>query len=371
MSDRWQRVEEIFHRAVSLAPQARSAFLDEACGGDPSLRREVESLLAHDSESGNTFAGLAGSDDLPPQTIAHYRISAKIGEGGMGAVYRATDTKLDREVAVKVLPRSFAEDAGRMARFTREAKVLASLNHPHIAQIYGVEERALVMELVPGQILKGPLPLATALNYAKQIAEALEAAHEKGIVHRDLKPANIMVTPDGVVKLLDFGLAAVAPASGGDPMKSPTVTLQATHPGIIMGTAAYMSPEQAAGKPVDKRGDIWSFGVVLWEMLTGHRLFGGDSIAQTLAEVLRGPIDLDQLPRETPPGIRALLRRCLDRDVKRRLRDIGEATIAIDAALSGETPLLEGPPAGLERGVRVGRRAGFSGISALPGRAAR
>jgi Tol biopolymer transport system component/predicted Ser/Thr protein kinase len=346
MSDnRWQRVEEIFHRAVELGPKARSAFLDEACAADQSLRREVESLLAHESEDGTTFVGPAGDD--APRTIAHYRISGKLGQGGMGTVYRATDTKLGREVAIKVLPSFFAEDADEMARFTREAKVLASLNHPNIAQIYGIEERALVMELVPGETLKRPLPIETALDYAKQIAEALEAAHEKGIVHRDLKPANVVVTPEGVVKVLDFGLAAVVRDSltdASDPVNSPSLTMRATQAGMIMGTAAYMSPEQAAGKPVDKRADIWSFGAVLWELLTGHGLFEGETLTQTLAEVLRCPIDFDQLPRETPVAIRGLLRRCLDRNAKNRLRDIGEARIAIEAALAGETPLLEGVP---------------------------
>src|SRR5271169_5891413 len=204
--------------------------------------------------------------------LGSYEILAPIGAGGMGEVYRARDTRLDREVAIKVLPAALAQDPERLARFEREAKVLGSLNHPNIAQIYGVEDsddvRALVMELVPGETLKGPLPLETALSYAKQIADALEAAHDKGIVHRDLKPANIMVTPEGVVKVLDFGLAAVAPAASDDsnPTESPTLTMQ-TRTGVIMGTAAYMSPEQAAGKAVDKRADIWSFGAVLWEML--------------------------------------------------------------------------------------------------------
>ncbi len=263
--------------------------------------------------------------------VGPYEILAPIGAGGMGEVYRAKDTKLKREVALKVLPDSFAGDPDRMARFQREAEVLASLNHPNIAAIYGVEERALVMELVPGSPLKGPLAVETALNYAKQIAEALEAAHEKGIVHRDLKPANIMVTPSGVVKVLDFGLAAV-PISGdgaGDPTHSPTLTIAATQAGMIMGTAAYMSPEQAAGRPVDKRADVWSYGVVLWEMLSGERLFDGETISHTLADVLRAPIDFDKLPKETPRAIRDLLRRCLDRNVKNRLRDIGEARIAI------------------------------------------
>jgi eukaryotic-like serine/threonine-protein kinase len=272
----------------------------------------------------------------PGARLGPYEILAPIGAGGMGEVYRARDTTLDREVAIKVLPAALAQDPERLARFKCEAKVLASLNHPNIAQIYGVEDRALVMELVAGESPKGPLPLETALNYARQIAVALEAAHEKGIIHRDLKPANILVTPEGVVKVLDFGLAAVAPVSadGSDPANSPTVTVP-TQAGVIIGTAAYMSPEQAAGKPVDRRADIWSFGVVLWEFLTGRRLFDGETVSHTLADVLRGPIDFDKLPRETPPAIRGLLRRCLDRNVKNRLRDIGEARVAIDAVLGG------------------------------------
>ena len=274
----------------------------------------------------------------PGTRLGPYEILASFGAGGMGEVYRARDTTLERDVAIKVLPAALAQDPERLARFKREAKVLASLNHPNIAQIYGVEDRALVMELVAGESPKGPLPLETALNYARQIALALEAAHEKGIVHRDLKPTNVIVTPEGVVKVLDFGLAAVAQPSGcdSDPAASPTLTMP-TQPGVIMGTAAYMSPEQAAGKPVDKRADIWSFGAVLWEFLAGRRLFEGETVSHTLADVLRGPIDFDKLPRETPPAIRGLLRRCLDRNVKNRLRDIGEARIAIDAVLSGAT----------------------------------
>ena len=265
----------------------------------------------------------------------------------MGAVYRAIDTKLGREVAIKVLPPAFAEDADRMARFTREErkKFWASLNHPNIAQIYGIEERALVMELVPGATLKPPLPLETALNYAKQIAEALEAAHERGIVHRDLKPANMVVTPEGVVKLLDFGLAAIALAPG-DPLSSPTITMQTAQSGVIMGTAAYMSPRTGRRKtrwisaPTCGRS-AW----VLWEMLTGRRLFAGETISLTLAGVLGGPIDFDKLPRETPPPIRAVLRRCLDRNVRNRLRDIGEARVAIESSLAGERQPIEQAPA--------------------------
>jgi eukaryotic-like serine/threonine-protein kinase len=324
MSDqRWQRVEDVFHRAVDLAPDARAALLDDACGADLSLRREVESLLAHERGDGDTFAEA-------PRAIAHYRLTGKLGQGGMGTVYRATDTKLDREVAIKVLPRSFADDADRMARFAREAKVLASLNHPHIAQIYGLEERALVMELVPGETLKGPLPMATALNYTKQIAEALEAAHERGIVHRDLKPANVVVTPGGVVKLLDFGLAAVAPnspSSAGDP----TITMQATQPGMIMGTAAYMSPEQATGKPVDQRSDIFAFGAVLYEMLTGRRAFQRESIISTIAAVCsEEPRPLRELVKAVPDGLERIIQRCLRKNPEKRYASMAEVGRALD-----------------------------------------
>jgi Tol biopolymer transport system component/tRNA A-37 threonylcarbamoyl transferase component Bud32 len=282
--------------------------------------------------------------------LGAYGIIAPLGAGGMGEVYRGRDTKLDREVAIKILPDALAHDPERLARFEREAKVLASLNHPNIAQIYGIEEssgvRALVMELVPGQTLaeaeKAPLGLETALNYARQIAEALETAHEKGIVHRDLKPANVMITPDGVVKVLDFGLAAVPSrdaASGSDPHNSPTFTMAATQAGFIMGTAGYMAPEQAAGKVVDKRADIWAFGVVLYEMLTCERLFDGETVSHTLADVLRAPIDFGKLPRDTPPSIRNLVERCLERNVKNRLRDIGEARVIIERV--GKEPAVQ------------------------------
>ncbi len=272
-----------------------------------------------------------------------YEILALLGSGGMGEVYRAKDLKLDREVAIKVLPSAVAQDRDRLARFEREAKVLASLNHPNIAHIYGLEEnanaRALAMELVRGSILSVPQPIDASLNYARQIAEALEAAHEKGIIHRDLKPANIMLTPEGVVKLLDFGLAAVpdrdAPISGpgANAANSPTLTLAATQAGTILGTAAYMSPEQAAGKAVDRRSDIWSFGVVLFEMLTGAQLFAAETASHTLADVLRAEVPFDQLPSSTPASIRELLKRCLDRDVKMRLQSIGEARVVIEKYL--------------------------------------
>jgi serine/threonine protein kinase len=268
----------------------------------------------------------------PQQTIAHYRITSKLGEGGMGEVWRATDTKLSREVAIKILPAEFAADPDRLARFSREAQVLASLNHPNIAQIYGVEDRALIMELVEGETLHGPLPVETALDYARQIAEALEDAHENSIVHRDLKPANIKVTPGGRVKVLDFGLAKAfaGEAAAGNPASSPTLTMRATQAGIILGTAAYMSPEQARGQVVDRRADIWAFGVVLYEMLTGRRLFDAPTISDTLAAVLRAEPDWSALPAGLPANIHTLLRRCLERDPRRRLRDIGDARLELE-----------------------------------------
>jgi serine/threonine-protein kinase len=297
----------------------------------------------------------------PPQKIAHYSIVSKLGEGGMGAVYRATDTKLNRSVAIKVLPEAFAEDASRMQRFEREAQVLASLNHPNIAAIYGIEQHAIVMELVEGPDLEGPLPIATAIDYARQIAAGLEAAHEKGIVHRDLKPANIKITSAGVVKLLDFGLAKATESTAGaaaSPTMSPTLPLAVTQAGMILGTAAYMSPEQARGAVVDKRADIWAFGVVLLEMLTGTVPFRGETVSDTLANVLRAPIDWKLLPPDTPPAIRRLLERCLDRDTKQRLRDIGEARIALS-----EPEALRPAPAVPSPGT--GRRSPIWAFAAL------
>jgi Tol biopolymer transport system component len=258
-------------------------------------------------------------------SLGTYEIVAPLGAGGMGEVYRARDTKLKRDVALKVLPDAYARDPERMARFQREAEVLASLNHPNIAHIYGVEERALVMELVEGESPKGPMPFEEAWKIALQIADALEYAHDRGVIHRDLKPANVKVTPEGVVKLLDFGLAKAFSQTpdlvASDPEKSPTVTLGATVAGTVLGTAAYMAPEQAKGKKVDKRADIWSWGVVLYELLTGERLFKGEDAADTLAQVLTKQPDLDRVA----PQVRKLLGRCLEKDPKPRLRDIGDA----------------------------------------------
>ncbi len=287
-------------------------------------------------------------------TLGPYVILSPLGKGGMGEVYRAKDTKLGREVLlyIKVLPAAFARDPERLARFEREAKALASLNHPNIATIYGLEEtpegKAITMELVDGATLSSPLPLNEALRVALQIAEALEAAHEKGITHRDLKPANIMVTNGGLVKVLDFGLAAVGGAASSAAADSPTFTMARTEAGVIMGTAAYMSPEQAAGKTADRRADVWSFGVVLYEMLAGKRLFDGETVSHTLADVLRADIDFKQLPPTIPPAIRDCLKRCLDRDIKTRLQAIGEARIAIQKYLANPAAEAEGhgPPQG-------------------------
>jgi serine/threonine protein kinase/Tol biopolymer transport system component len=290
-------------------------------------------------------------------TLAQYRVTAALGAGGMGQVWRAEDSKLGREVALKALPEEFARDPERMARFEREAKVLASLNHPSIATLYGLETAEsgtgtgldsspepgapgpitfLAMELVEGEdlsehIKRGPIPIEKASAIALQIAEALEAAHEQGIVHRDLKPANIKIRTDGTVKVLDFGLAKAWESHHGDSSVSlsPTITQHATAAGLILGTAAYMSPEQAAGTPADRRADIWSFGVVLWEMLTGNKLFDGQTVSHVLAAVLKDEADLSELPAATPLRMRELLRRCLEKDPKERLQAIGEARISL------------------------------------------
>jgi serine/threonine protein kinase/sugar lactone lactonase YvrE len=285
--------------------------------------------------------------------LAHYEITALLGKGGMGEVYRATDTKLGRDVALKILPSIFASDPERMARFEREARTLAAVQHTNIASIYGFEQadghRFLVMELAEGEelsdrIARGPIPVEEALQIALQIAEGLETAHENGIVHRDLKPANVIIGPDGQAKLLDFGLARAIEGDSGTalPENSPTLTAAFTAPGVILGTAAYMSPEQARGKAIDKRSDIWAFGVIMWEMLTGDRLFGGETVSDILAAVLTREADPATLPGEVPPSVRALIARCLEREPKNRLRDIGEARLLLSdpsASMSMMGPL--------------------------------
>ena len=292
----------------------------------------------------------------PGTRLGVYKVSAKIGEGGMGEVWQARDTKLDRDVALKVLPEAFTSDPDRLARFEREAKVLASLNHPNIGSIYGLEEaegvKALVLELVEGptladRIKQGPILLDEALPIAKQIAEALEAAHEQGVIHRDLKPANIKVKDDGTVKVLDFGLAkAFQPdASGPNISASPTISLTAaaTQMGMVIGTAAYMSPEQASGKAVDRRADVWAFGVVLYEMLTGTRPFVGDDVSKTLAHVIAIDPDWSALPKKVPPVLGTFLRSCLEKSPKQRVQAIGDVRLAMAGAFDVAIP----PPVAL------------------------
>ena len=304
--------------------------------------------------------------------LGHYDVTALIGEGGMGRVYRATDTQLGRDVALKILPDAFASDPDRLARFQREAQVLASLNHPNIAAIYGIEKsedtQALVLELVEGptladRISKGPIPLDEALPIAKQIAEALEAAHEAGVIHRDLKPANVKVREDGTVKVLDFGLAkALDTTPEGDPSQSPTLTAAATQMGVIMGTAAYMSPEQAKGRTVDKRSDVWAFGAVLYEMLAGRRAFDAEDVSETLAAVLRAEVNWTLLPKELSPALRTFLVRCLQKDPKQRVPDIAAMRLALEGAFEttvGASSEQVPPP------LAVWQRPALAAIAAL------
>ncbi|HXI02647.1 MAG TPA: protein kinase [Candidatus Saccharimonadales bacterium] len=304
----------------------------------------------------------------PGTRLGPYEVTAPLGAGGMGEVYRATDAKLGREVAIKILPEEFARQPDRLARFEREAKVLASLNHPNIASIYGLEEseglRCLILELVEGktlaeQIDAGPLPVEKAMTFALQMAEALEAAHEKGIVHRDLKPANVKVTPEGTVKVLDFGLAkafAADSAPGTDTSMSPTLTVAATQAGVIIGTAAYMSPEQAAGQAADQRSDIWSFGVVLVEMLTGRRTFGGETVSHVLASVLKDDPEWDRIPPELPPRLVELLRACLRKKPRRRLQAMGDARVLLEEYLGNPASFEPAVAAEVPATARASRR---------------
>jgi Tol biopolymer transport system component len=301
--------------------------------------------------------------DLAPGTrLGSFRITALVGVGGMGEVYRARDTKLDRDVAVKIIPASLAADPARLSRFEREAKVLASLSHPNIAHVHGLEEaggvHALVMELVEGEDLsrrigRGAIPLREAIGFARQIADALDAAHEKGIVHRDLKPANVMITPDGVVKVLDFGLAKPIAGDGdADTLShSPTTIDVGTREGVLLGTAAYMSPEQARGRVVDKRTDIWAFGCVLFEMLAGRQAFGSVTLSDTIAALIGRDPEWSALPQATPPAVRQLIERCLQKDPKRRLRDIGDARVDLEGPHGEDTRVPPSPAASLRSGI--------------------
>jgi len=290
------------------------------------------------------------------KTLSHYKVIEKIGQGGMGEVYRATDTKLNRDVALKILPEQFASDSQRMARFQREAEVLASLDHPNIGQIYGIEEagqtKALVLQLIEGptlaeKIAQGPIPVEDALKIALQIAEGLEAAHEKGVIHRDLKPANIKITPEGVVKILDFGLAKALEGEAPDSSlsQSPTLTNAATQAGVILGTAAYMSPEQARGQPVDKRADIFAFGCVLFEMLTGKQTWGGQTVTDVIAALVAREPEWNSLPPNLHPRIRLLLERSLEKESKDRYQGVGDARVDIQSVLADPGGVLALPVA--------------------------
>ena len=352
-TDRWLTLERLYHAALERPAEERTAFLVEACK-DETLRREVLALLEQPSMpdflGGPAIAVAAAMVDEVHASqwigrrIGVYHLQSLLGKGGMGEVYRARDTRLGRDVAVKVLPRAFTADPDRLARFEREARVLASLNHPHIGAIHGLEEsegvQALVLELVEGETLAdrlhlGAVAIPDALAIARQIADALEAAHDKGIVHRDLKPSNIKITPDGVVKVLDFGLAkGGTEVSGHDLTQSPTISIGNTHDGVILGTAPYMSPEQARGQAVDKRTDIWAFGCVLYELLTGRTAFAGATVSDTIATILQREPDWTALPATLPSGVTTLLHRCLEKDVRRRKRDIGDARAELDEAIA-------------------------------------
>jgi eukaryotic-like serine/threonine-protein kinase len=364
-SERWQQVRAMLAGALERAPADRAAYLDQV-SSEPSLRREVESLLAHESEAERfleapalevaaKMLGNNGPDQsLIGAKIGSYQVLSLLGAGGMGEVYQAHDTKLGRNVAIKVLPAAFVHDPERLSRFQREARMLAALNHPNIATIHGLEQsdgvHFLIMELVPGETLadrvkSGPVPIEEALKIAVQIAEALEAAHEKNIIHRDLKPANVKVTPEGKVKVLDFGLAkAFAGDSAEDLSHAVTFTAMGTEEGRILGTPAYMSPEQARGKATDKRTDIWAFGCVLYELLTARQAFPGETLSDTIAAVLDSEPDWQSLPLTTPSKIRDSLRRSLQKERNRRLRDIGDARIEIEEALAAPKDALPTQP---------------------------
>jgi serine/threonine-protein kinase len=350
-AERWRQIQDVCWNVLNRPVHERGSILDEVCAGDPDLQREVESLLAVQSAvptfletpAGEIAADLLATDiDVTGRRFGPYLIGEWIGSGGMGDVYRARDEHLVRDVALKILPSVFAESDDRSARFMAEAQAVASLNHPNIAAIYGFEKtdglRALALEFVEGvtlahRLAAGPIAIDEALAIARQIAEGLEAAHECGIVHRDIKPSNIIVRTDGTVKLLDFGLATAF----GD------VATSAAERGALMGTPAYASPEQLKGRATDRRTDIWAFGVVLYELLSGCRAFAGDTTSDIVNAVLRQPLDWSVLPAATPAPVRGLLSRCLDRDVRQRLRDIGEARIALEhisKTVDGETPPL-------------------------------
>ena len=354
--ERWERVQDLYHASRARPDRERAQFLADVCAGDDALRREVQALLDQPVATSSFVDFIGGpaprpraSDPSPltGQRLGSYQVSSLIGRGGMGEVYRAHDVKLGRDVAIKVLPSMFVSDRERLARFDSEARMLAALNHPHIGAIYGIEAAgrvpALVLELVEGETLadrlrRGPIAPRDALLIARQIADALDAAHQKGIVHRDLKPANIKITPAGVVKVLDFGLAKAAAsevAPTQDVSESHTVATGTTRVGVILGTAAYMSPEQARGMAVDTRADVWAFGCVLYEMLTGRPPFSGPTVAETIAAILEREPEWKALPATTPRETRELLRRCLHKDVLGRVQNIADARASIERAQRG------------------------------------
>ncbi len=369
MDERRVRIEAICEAAFDRDPRDRPAFVADACGADEELRREVDALLAHaraaDDFLTEPVAALAArifSDEheadgakaapLTGLRLGAYEILSLLGTGGMGEVYRARDTTLGRDVAIKILPQHFTANPDRLARFEREARLLAALNHPRIGAIYGTIDidsgRGLVLELVEGPTLAdylaaGPLPLDQALMAARQIAEALEAAHEKGVIHRDLKPSNIKLSPDGIVKVIDFGLAKARDVDGSDPAASPAVSPDMTRSGVIIGSAAYMSPEQARGRAVDKRADIWAYGCVLFEMLAGTGPFHAATATDSLAKVIEREPDWSALPPDLPPPLLRLLRRCLDKNVANRLHDIADARLEIADVVSGAATIERHP----------------------------
>ena len=355
----WAKAQGILAEALELSGQTRETFVVDACQGDAELLEEVRSLISASEAAEGFFDGLAEkvadaaeaqvqeSEPLEGRTIGHFEIRRLLGRGGMGEVYLALDQKLGREVALKMLPRALAAHPPSVARFRREARIVASLKHPNVASIHDVEEVGnrifLVLEFVDGPTLgdlleRGPLSVPESLEIARQIAEALEAAHDRGIVHRDLKPTNVKVSVKGEVRVLDFGIAkAPEPrrAPGAYLDVSPATPIDMTGPGMVLGTAAYMSPEQARGKPIDTRSDVWAFGALLYELLTGKRAFTGEDSTQVVARILEATPDWSALPTETPLSVRALLERCLERNVRRRVQAIGEARIALEDALSG------------------------------------
>jgi Protein kinase domain len=378
-SERWADLDRVWHEVLARSESERAAAIQQLCVGDPELRHEVESLLAHLARAsaagfGVAAIGVAAGRSLVGCQFGSYRVHTLLGAGGMGEVFQAHDSILEREVALKILPDLWLADPERRARFDREARLLASLNHPNIGAIYGVQDsngvRALVLELVEGETLadrlagrrataKRGLPIADVTPIATQILDALEAAHARGIVHRDLKPANIKITPDGRVKVLDFGLALAVSNAGADVAVSsaPTALKDATLVGTLLGTPAYMSPEQARGQLVDTRTDVWAFGCVLYEMLTGVQAFGGDSMGDVLANVIKGEPDWSLLPADTPASAHVCLRRCLQRDPAKRFHHVADVHLALEGAFDPTSVAGKRAP----QGKRISARAALAG----------